>query len=66
MSTFDEATIRWWSWAGPVLAPLQDYTHYDAARLAGTANKDAAAAFLTYGTGPAAAAAWKAASSDSM
>jgi hypothetical protein len=31
--------------AGPVPAPLQDYTHYDAAVLAGTANKNAAAAF---------------------
>jgi molybdate transport system substrate-binding protein len=61
-----EATIPGVVVAGPVPAPLQDYTHYDAALLAGTANKDAAAAFLKYVTRPAAAATWKAASIDTM
>jgi molybdate transport system substrate-binding protein len=61
-----EATIPGVVVAGPVPAPLQDYTNYDAAMLAGTANKDAAAGFLKYVTGKPAAAAWKAANIDAM
>jgi molybdate transport system substrate-binding protein len=61
-----EATIPGVVVAGPVPAPLQDYTQYDAALLAGTANKAAAAAFLKFVTGPAAAASWKAANIDTM
>jgi molybdate transport system substrate-binding protein len=61
-----EATIPGVVVAGPVPAPLQDYTHYDAALLAGATNKDAAAAFLKYVTGKPAAAAWKAANIDAM
>jgi molybdate transport system substrate-binding protein len=56
-----EATIPGVVVAGPVPAPLQDYTHYDAAVLAGAANKDAAASFLKYVTGKPAVAAWRAA-----
>jgi ABC-type molybdate transport system substrate-binding protein len=52
--------------AGPVPAPLQDYTHYDAAVLTSAANKDAAAGFLKYVTGKPAAATWKAANIDAM
>jgi molybdate transport system substrate-binding protein len=47
--------------AGPVPAPLQDYTHYDAGAMAGAANKDGAAAFIKFVTGSSAAALWKAA-----
>jgi molybdate transport system substrate-binding protein len=61
-----EATIPGVVVAGPVPAPLQDYTNYDAAVLAGTVNKEAAASFLKYVTGKPAAAAWKAASIDAM
>jgi molybdate transport system substrate-binding protein len=61
-----EATIPGVVVAGPVPAPLQDYTHYDAAVLAGAGNKEAAAGFLKYVTGKPAAAAWKAASIDAM
>jgi molybdate transport system substrate-binding protein len=61
-----EATIPGVVVAGPVPAPLQDYTNYDAAVLAGAANKEAAAAFLKYVTGKPAAAAWKAANIDAM
>ena len=61
-----EATIPGVVVAGPVPAPLQDYTHYDAALLAGTANKAAAAAFLKFVTGPAAAASWKVANIDAL
>jgi ABC-type molybdate transport system substrate-binding protein len=45
---------------------LQDYTNYDAAVLAGAANKEAAASFLKYVTGKPAAATWKAANIDAM
>jgi molybdate transport system substrate-binding protein len=61
-----EATIAGVVVAGPVPAPLQDYTNYDAAVLAGAANKEAAAAFLKYVTGKPAAASWKAANIDAM
>jgi molybdate transport system substrate-binding protein len=61
-----EATIPGVVVAGPVPAPLQDYTRYDAALLAGSANKAAAAAFLKFVTGPAAAATWKAAHIDTL
>lgn len=61
-----EATIPGVVVAGPVPAPLQDYTNYDAALLAGAANRDAAAAFLKFVTGTAAAATWKAAHIDAM
>jgi molybdate transport system substrate-binding protein len=61
-----EATIPGVVVAGPVPAPLQEYTSYDAAVMAGAANKDAAAAFLKYVTGKPAAAAWKAANIDAM
>jgi molybdate transport system substrate-binding protein len=61
-----EATIPGVVVAGPVPAPLQEYTSYDAALMAGTANKDAAAAFLKYVTGKPAAAIWKAANIDAM
>ena len=61
-----EATIPGVVVAGPVPAPLQDYTHYDAAVLSGAANKEAAAGFLKYVTGKPAAAAWKAANIDAM
>jgi molybdate transport system substrate-binding protein len=61
-----EATIPGVVVAGPVPAPLQDYTNYDAAVLSGAANKDAAAGFLKYVTGKPAAAAWKAANIDAM
>lgn len=61
-----EATIPGVVVAGPVPAPLQDYTNYDGAVLAGAANKEAAAAFLKFVTGKPAAAAWKAASIDAM
>ncbi len=61
-----EATIPGVVLAGPVPAPLQDYTHYDAAVLSGAANKEAAAAFLKYVTGKPAAATWKAANIDAM
>jgi ABC-type molybdate transport system substrate-binding protein len=46
-----EATITGVVVAGPVPAPLQEYTGYDAAVLSGAANKAAAAAFLKYATG---------------
>jgi molybdate transport system substrate-binding protein len=61
-----EATIPGVVVAGPVPAPLQDYTNYDAAVLAGAANKDAAMRFLKYVTGKPAAATWKAANIDAM
>jgi molybdate transport system substrate-binding protein len=61
-----EATIPGVVVAGPVPAPLQEYTSYDAGVLAGAANKDAAAAFLKYVTGKSAAATWKAAYIDAM
>jgi ABC-type molybdate transport system substrate-binding protein len=61
-----EATIPGVVVAGPVPAPLQDYTNYDAAVLAGAANKEAAAGFLKYVTGKPAAASWKAANIDAM
>jgi ABC-type molybdate transport system substrate-binding protein len=52
--------------AGPVPAPLQDHTSYDAAVLAGAPNKEAAVGFLKYVTGKPAAATWKAANIDAM
>jgi ABC-type molybdate transport system substrate-binding protein len=61
-----EATIPGVVVAGPVPAPLQDYTNYDAAVLAGAANREAAAGFLKYLTGKSAAATWKAANIDAM
>jgi molybdate transport system substrate-binding protein len=61
-----EATIPGVVLAGPVPAPLQDYTSYDAAVLSGAANKDAAASFLKFATGKPAAATWKAANIDAM
>jgi molybdate transport system substrate-binding protein len=61
-----EATIPGVVVAGPVPAPLQEYTSYDAAVMAGAANKDAAAGFLKYVTGKPAAATWKAASIDAL
>jgi len=61
-----EATIPGVVVAGPVPAPLQDYTNYDAALLSGVANKEAAAGFLKYVTGKPAAATWKAANIDAM
>jgi len=61
-----EATIPGVVVAGPVPAPLQDYTNYDAAVLAGAAEAGAAADFVKYLTGKAAAATWKAASIDAM
>ena len=61
-----EATIPGVVVAGPVPAPLQDYTNYDAAVLSGAASKDAAAAFLKYVTGKPAATTWKAAYIDAM
>jgi molybdate transport system substrate-binding protein len=61
-----EATIPGVVVAGAVPAPLQEYTTYDAAVMAGTANKDAAAAFVKFVTGKSAAATWKAALIDSM
>jgi molybdate transport system substrate-binding protein len=61
-----EATIPGVVVAGPVPAPLQEYTSYDAAVLSGAASKDAAAAFLKYVTGKPAAATWKAANIDAL
>src|SRR6202163_1679796 len=61
-----EATIPGVVVAGPVPAPLQDYTNYDAAVLAGAANKEAAAGFLKYVTGKSAVATWKAANIDAL
>jgi molybdate transport system substrate-binding protein len=61
-----EATVPGVVVAGPVPAPLQDYTYYDGAVLASAANKDAAAGFLKFVTGKAAAATLKAASIDAM
>ena len=61
-----EATIPGVVLAGPVPAPLQDHTSYDAAVLAGAPNKEAAAGFLKYVTGKPAAATWKAANIDAM
>jgi molybdate transport system substrate-binding protein len=61
-----EATIPGVVLAGPVPAPLQDYTSYDAAVLSGAANKEAAAGFLKFVTGKPAAATWKAANIDAM
>jgi molybdate transport system substrate-binding protein len=46
--------------AGPVPAPLQDYTFYDGAVFANAGNKDVAGDFLTFVTGESAAAIWKA------
>jgi ABC-type glycerol-3-phosphate transport system substrate-binding protein len=43
--------------AGPVPAPFQDYTHYDGAVMASSANKSAAAAYLKFIAGKSAAAA---------
>jgi molybdate transport system substrate-binding protein len=61
-----EATIPGVVVAGPVPAPLQEYTTYDAAVMANAANKDGAAAFLKFVTGKDAAATWKAALIDAM
>jgi molybdate transport system substrate-binding protein len=52
--------------AGPVPAPLQDYTNYDAGVMAGAASKDAAAGFLKFVTGKGAAALWKAGGVDAL
>jgi molybdate transport system substrate-binding protein len=46
--------------AGPVPAPLQDYTFYDGATFATSDNGEAAAAFLKFVTGKSAAAIWQA------
>lgn len=43
--------------AGPVPAPFQDYTHYDGAVMANSANKSAAAAYLQFIAGKSAATA---------
>jgi hypothetical protein len=64
--SFSEATIPGVVVAGPIPAPLHDYTNYDAAVLAGAANKELAAGFLKYVTGKPAAATWKAANIDAM
>jgi len=61
-----EATIPGVVVAGPVPAPLQEYTTYDAAVMANAANKDGAAAFVKFVTGKGAAATWKAALIDAM
>jgi molybdate transport system substrate-binding protein len=61
-----EATIPGVVVAGPVPAPLQEYTTYDAAVMANAANKDGAAAFVKFITGKGAAATWKAALIDAM
>ena len=61
-----EATIPGVVVAGPVPAPLQQYTTYDAAVMAGSGNKDAASAFVKFVTGKGAAATWKAASIDAL
>jgi molybdate transport system substrate-binding protein len=61
-----EATIPGVVVAGPVPAPLQEYTSYDAAVMTSAANKDAAAAFVKFVTGKPAAATWKAANIDAM
>jgi molybdate transport system substrate-binding protein len=45
--------------AGAVPAPLQEYTEYDGAMLANSANKAAAEKFLNFITGSSAAALWK-------
>jgi hypothetical protein len=52
--------------AGPVPAPLQDYTNYDAAVLASPADAATAADFVKFVTGKGAAATWKAALIDAM
>jgi molybdate transport system substrate-binding protein len=52
--------------AGPVPAPLQGYTNYDAAAMAGATNKDGAAAFVKFVTGKGAAALWKAGYVDAL
>jgi molybdate transport system substrate-binding protein len=52
--------------AGPVPVPLQEYSHYDAAVMAGAANQDAAASFVKFVTGKSAVAVWKAASVDAI
>ena len=59
-----EATIPGVVVAGPVPAPLQEYTSYDAAVLSGAGSREAAAAFLKYVTGKPAAATWKGADID--
>jgi len=46
--------------AGPIPAPLQDYTFYDGAVFANAANKHVAEDFLKFVTGKAAAAIWQA------
>jgi molybdate transport system substrate-binding protein len=61
-----EATIPGVVVAGPVPAPLQEYTTYDAAVMASAANRDGAAAFVKFVTGKGAAATWKAALIDAM
>ena len=61
-----EATAAGVVVAGPVPAPLQEYTDYDAAVLAGAANKDGAAALLKFLTGKGAAAQWKAGGVDAL
>jgi ABC-type molybdate transport system substrate-binding protein len=61
-----EATIPGVVVAGPVPGPLQQYTTYDAAVIAGAANKDAAGAFVKFVTAKPAAATWKAASIDAL
>jgi molybdate transport system substrate-binding protein len=52
--------------AGPVPAPLQDYTHYEGAVMANSANSAAAAAFLKFITSKPAAAIWKAGNIDAI
>ncbi|HLH97799.1 MAG TPA: substrate-binding domain-containing protein [Xanthobacteraceae bacterium] len=59
-----EATIPGVVVAGPVPPPLQEYTNYDAAVLAGPPGGAAAGDFLKFITGKGAAAAWKAANID--
>jgi molybdate transport system substrate-binding protein len=61
-----EATMPGVVVAGPVPAPLQEYSHYDAAVMAGAANRDTAASFVKFVTGRSAAAVWKAASVDAI
>ncbi len=52
--------------AGPVPLPLQQYSHYDAAVMAGAANQDAAAGFVKYITAKPASAIWKSTSVEAM
>jgi molybdate transport system substrate-binding protein len=50
--------------AGPIPAPLQDYTFYDGAVFATAGNREAAAAFLKFITDKSAAAIWQAGQAD--